>query len=405
MRRLVFAACIAGALALAPPSRRVRRVFACHALALRGGVGGAPPSASVVAAATGAVSRLVATTALGAAAVKTEVVTPEQISAIARVVYNFFLPCFLFCAIVETVTSHGVSAALVAMPAAAAAQVAVAFAVSRTALLPLLGVRDPGSAAAREVLISGSFGNPGVLPLLFFDALFAGAARSRLVAFTSFYLAGFTPVFWALGNAILGDDDRALGRRAGPAGRKRRRAAAAFLRPPPVRAALAGVAVAASPLRAALAGDRAVLAPAYAAIRRFADAYLPTASLVLAGSLVAGADDAAGAAPTAPPTGLARTVAALCVHRFVVLPAVGAVALAALAAARVVPPPRAAPLLWFFLLTQFSMPPAQNTVVMFQLRDDRAAAARQARALLLTYAAAAAPLAALFTVYLRLCGL
>ena len=60
MRRLVFAACIAGALALAPPSRRVRRVFACHALALRGGVGGAPPSASVVAAATGAVSRLVA---------------------------------------------------------------------------------------------------------------------------------------------------------------------------------------------------------------------------------------------------------------------------------------------------------------------------------------------------------
>ena len=95
----------------------------------------------------------------------------------------------------------------------------------------------------------------------------------------------------------------------------------------PVRAALGGLAVAAcTPLRDALVGPNARLANVFAALDRFAGAYLPSASLVLAGSLIAGGG---GDDDDAPP-GLRRIVA-LCLHRFCLLPALGAGALFGLA--------------------------------------------------------------------------
>ena len=113
------------------------------------------------AAATGAVSRLVVTTALGAATVKANIVTPDQINGLAKVVYNFFLPCFLFTTLIRTVATYGLSPELLLlMPFAACAQIAIAFLVSRFLLVPLVGVK-PRSAAARELTLSGSFGNPG----------------------------------------------------------------------------------------------------------------------------------------------------------------------------------------------------------------------------------------------------
>lgn len=388
MRRLTCIYLAASSTALAPPPRFTRR----RGTALAAAPAATAASTKVFAAAIGAVSRLVVTTALGAATVKANIVTPEQINGLAKVVYNFFLPCFLFTAIVRTVANYGLSPELLLlMPAAACAQIGIAFLVSRFVLVPLVGV-PPRSAAARELTLSGSFGNPGVLPLLFFDALFAGARDAsllpRLVALTSFYLIGFTPAFWALGNAILADDDADAAclvtspdECVGPTRLDRaRKALTALLKPPPVRAALGGVAVAAiAPLRESLVGPDARLAHVFAALSRFAGAYLPSASLVLAGSLIAGGgsdDEEKGDALDL------RRIVALCLHRFCLLPALGAGALFGLASVGLMPAPRAAPLAWFFLLTQFAMPPAQNTVVMFQLRDNPKAAKRQARTLL-----------------------
>ena len=392
---------------LAPSPRLTRRRGTPLAAAPVAGA-----SSKVFAAATGAVSRLVVTTALGAATVKADIVTPDQINGLAKVVYNFFLPCFLFTTLIRTVATYGLSPELLLlMPFAAVAQIGIAFLVSRFLLVPLVGVK-PQSAAARELTLSGSFGNPGVLPLLFFDALFAGARDAsllpRLVALTSFYLIGFTPAFWALGNAILADDDPDAAClvvspdecEAETRVDRAKRALTALLKPPPVRAALGGLAVAASPLRDALVGPNARLANVFAALTRFSGAYLPSASLVLAGSLIAGGG---GDDDDAPP-GLRRIVA-LCLHRFCLLPALGAGALFGLAKVGLFPAPRASPLVWFFLLTQFAMPPAQNTVVMFQLRDDPKAAKRQATTLLAVYAAAVVPLAFLFNAYLTACGL
>ena len=341
---------------LAPSPRLTRRRGTPLAAAPVAGA-----SSKVFAAATGAVSRLVVTTALGAATVKANIVTPDQINGLAKVVYNFFLPCFLFTTLIRTVATYGLSPELLLlMPFAACAQIAIAFLVSRFLLVPLVGVK-PRSAAARELTLSGSFGNPGVLPLLFFDALFAGARDAsllpRLVALTSFYLIGFTPAFWALGNAILADDDPDAAClvvspdecEAETRVDRAKKALTALLKPPPVRAALGGLAVAAcTPLRDALVGPNARLANVFAALTRFSGAYLPSASLVLAGSLIAGGggDDDEDAPP-----GLRRIVA-LCLHRFCLLPALGAGALFGLASVGLFPAPGASPLVWFFLLTQ-----------------------------------------------------
>ena len=74
------------------------------------------------------------------------------------------------------------------------------------------------------------------------------------------------------------------------------------------------------------AGPKARLETVFAALTRFSGAYLPSASLVLAGSLIAGGG---GDDDDAPP-GLRRIVA-LCLHRFCLLPALGAGALFGLA--------------------------------------------------------------------------
>lgn len=423
-RRLIALACVAASgVALVTPGRFVAspsrssrtRSGTVVAQALPISAAGELFKGPVFAAAIGAVSRLVVTTTVGAATVKAGIVTPPQISALAKMVYNLFLPCFLFCSVIRTVAAYGATPALLAMPFAAGCQVAVAFALSRFALLKLVGIKDTHSDAAREVSLCGTFGNPGVLPLLFFDALFANhrdpSALPKLVAFASFYLMGYTPVFWALGNSILAVDDPDAACLLGGAFDeciapsnfdKARKAATAFFKPPPVRAALAGFAVAVSPLRGLLVGESAKLSHVYAALSRFAGAYLPAASLVLAGSLVSGsAGDDDGPAEK----GFKRRVAAISLQRFVLLPAIGSSILYGLASVRLFPTPLQQPLLWFFLLTQFSMPPAQNTVVMLQLRDNTDGAARMAKTLLTVYSIAALPLTVLFNVYLRVCGL
>ena len=134
---------------LAPSPRLTRRRGTALAAAPVAGA-----SSKVFAAATGAVSRLVVTTALGAATVKADIVTPEQINGLAKVVYNFFLPCFLFTTLIRTVATYGLSPELLLlMPFAAVAQIGIAFLVSRFVLVPLVGVK-PQSAAARELTLS-----------------------------------------------------------------------------------------------------------------------------------------------------------------------------------------------------------------------------------------------------------
>jgi hypothetical protein len=61
----------------------------------------------------------------------------------------------------------------------------------------------PGSEQGREVRVCSTFANSGPLPLLFVDALFRShpdpTLRPRAVAYISFYLLAWSPLFWTYG--------------------------------------------------------------------------------------------------------------------------------------------------------------------------------------------------------------
>jgi len=399
-------------------------------------------SSGVFSTGVGAVSQLIVTTAVGASTVYAGLIEPASISALSRVLFNLFLPCYLFCNVIKTVTAYGVSSSLLAMPVAAALQIAFALTLSKRVMLPLLGV-DPKSDAGKELTLSASLHNPGVLPLLFFDALFRSpypdpTVLPQMAAYVSFYLMGFSPLFWAIGPSLMSDADAdgGHGTQGDSIPIKIKKAVVKFVSPPPVAAALMGLLIATTPfLRGFLVGDAAPLRPVFTTLENFAKAYLPSASLVLAGSLVSGAGKSSGnkqqqeqtetkdnsdgddeeatqiagevldSLSTAAEPGFKRSLAALAVTRFCVMPLVGFGVLRGLASAGVFPHPTAAPTLWFFLLTQFSMPPAQNSVIMLQVLGKKDAAARMAKNLLLSYAIATVPLTFLFSIFMAVTGL
>ena len=238
--------------------------------AIAGGGFSIPPG--VFGASVGAVKQLFITIALGAATVLSGAIEPASISALSKIVYNLFLPSFLFCSVIKTVTTYGVSPQLLLMPLFATLQISVGLLVSRFVVLPLLRI-NPKSDRGRELTLCTSFHNPGVLPLLFFDALFRApypdaAVMPQLAAFVSFYLMGYTPLFWSVGKGIItggggGGGGSSSSEKENLSAVKRvvgaAKAVFGAFSPPPVRGALFGLFVAVTPLKSLLLTDTAPL--------------------------------------------------------------------------------------------------------------------------------------------------
>lgn len=169
-------------------------------------------------AASGAVLNLVACCSVGVTASKARVLDQQAISALSRLVYNVFQPSLLFTNVLQTLAtpnqSHGI---LLLLPLAAALQILAAGALSGV-LLRLVGL-DPRSETGREARICSTFANAGPLPLLFVDALFKNhpdpTLRPRAVAFISFYLLAWSPLFWNYGYGILIGGEGVGGRKGG----------------------------------------------------------------------------------------------------------------------------------------------------------------------------------------------
>ena len=157
-------------------------------------------------AASGAVLNLVACCGVGVTASKARVLDQQAISALSRLVYNVFQPSLLFTNVLQTLATPNQSrGTLLLLPLAAALQILAAGAIS-SVLLRLVGL-NPRSEAGREARICSTFANAGPLPLLFVDALFKNhpdpTLRPRAVAFISFYLLAWSPLFWNYGYGIL----------------------------------------------------------------------------------------------------------------------------------------------------------------------------------------------------------
>ncbi|GAB0495228.1 hypothetical protein MMPV_006527 [Pyropia vietnamensis] len=423
--------------------------------ALAGGLGVAAASLpslvrpDLLRVALGAVTQLLLTIGMGVVASRRGILTPPVLAALSRVVVSIFLPAVLFSNIVTSMASAPL-ASMASLSVAAAFQIALGMALALT-LRPALRLRRSGGLASRAFLVLCAFGNSAALPLLFGAALFGGTPSSAAayVSGVSFFLLGWSPLFWSIGYELLTSSPDAVTAAGssssnsgdGEGSGERKRGGGRLLRrilTPPVVASFVAMVVGAIPaLRGLLIapGGRggAPLGLALAAAQSLGAGYAPTAVLVLAGSLGAPTSVTATAPATTPvPVGAGRGVAAAAlsgggggsgggpaplataVHfpvvrlalaialvRLVFVPAVTLGALLVLKTAGVVLPP----MVQLVILMEAIMPSAQNCVLMLHKEGQPDAAAAVSRVLLLVYLAAIVPVAVGLSIFLVVSGL
>ncbi|CAM9839174.1 unnamed protein product [Ectocarpus fasciculatus] len=244
---------------------------------------------------------------------------------------------------------------------------------------------------------------------------------SRGVAYTSFYLMGWSPSFWTIGNNILTghlDEDGGEGKKKNAADGD---VAAAVPRAklslskrvanipsklksiaespavrkvlsPPIVACMTGLVIGLSPpLRWLLMREGAPLGPMWSAFSNLTAAYTPSGVLVLAGSLA-----------NCPPgkwfsRDTQKTILAVGMARWFLLPLVTSGLLFGGVKYGLVPPD---PMLLFVLLIESCMPSAQNSVIMLQVAGLQDEAGRNARTLCTLYLISIVPVSILLTVFI-----
>jgi len=372
-----------------------------------------------------AVTELLTCCGLGVFATRVGLLDAATTRALARCVFNIFLPAMLSTSVARTVASGASFSTLLPLPLCALVQVILGLGI---VTLLLGGPKEVRTPAGRDVAALASFGNSGVLPLVFANCLFRSAPDllARANSLVAMFLLGWSPLFWTLGYSLLagrrgkhadgeegeGEEDAvAIGPRSADEYwhelRKR-------VLTPPIMGCLAGIVVGAvPPLRALLvpaAGSATALfpLPLHRCIEAFGKAYSPAALLVLASSLALpsvpkspeGTESIALSTPTG--KGPIREIGTVLLTRFLLLPLAFAGLLGAAKRAGLLPPD---PLRDFILLMQAAMPSAQNTVLALQVAGEPSRASRMARRLLVIYLAAALPVAVVLSAALQRSGL
>eukprot|EP00903_Cladosiphon_okamuranus_P017870 g16445.t1 len=369
---------------------------------------------AVVRASSRAVAELLCCCVLGVVAAKKGILTPVNVAALSKIVYGIFLPALLMVNVAKTIISQPV-ASLLPIPVFAAIQITIGLVISGAAMR-LLNI-NPNTEMGREAKVCAAFQNSGILPLIFLNAMFRGSPEllTRGVAYVSFYLMGWSPTFWTIGNDILTGhlDDPAGGKKqivgsgiptakislseraASIPGKLKSIAsgtAARKILSPPIMACLAGLMIGLSPpLRWLLMREGAPLGPMWAAFSNLTAAYTPSGVLVLAGSL----SNCPRGKWFTKDTG--KTMLAVGMARWLLLPLVTSGLLFGGVKYGLVPQD---PMLLLVLLIESCMPSAQNSVIMLQVVGLQDAAGRCARMLCTLYLMSIVPVSILLTVFI-----
>lgn len=314
-----------------------------------------PISTPALRTASTAVLRLVSVCGIGIGYARLGVLDRQACAILSRLIFYVFQPAMLFVNCAHTIATTSRPAALAVLPFFAGVQIALGAVFGAVALRVL-------KSDSRELRALCAFGNAGPLPFVFAQQLFAADpdTLARAVAYISFYLVGWSPVFWTLGPQIL------LNRQG--QGRTQ-------LLSPPVLASLGGVVVGATPLCRDLLYGAA--RPLHDSLRLLGTAYLPSVALVLAGTLARALFNttttpperrhlmtkAEKASSPRPALSTPTRLVALALCRFFWLPFATATLLH-LTTPRFFPTDN---LMRFVLLMAASMPSAQNALVILQL--------------------------------------
>ena len=194
---------------------------------------------------------------------------------------------------------------------------------------------------------------------------------------------------------------------------------------PPVIGSIAGMAIGSSAcLRNAIMKPTSLLYPVYGAIRTFGVAYLPSAILVLAGSLVGKKETSATETQDDKTKLHPKTIISIMCSRFILSPILALSTVRILTLLKLMPSncPRTLSILTFTLLmegcklelkiepryfifaTNFflnfvskGMPPAQNSVILLNLAGEKQRAAKMAKTLTVIYALSTVPVTLLLS--------
>jgi hypothetical protein len=373
----------------------------------------------VLTAALGATSKLLSSIGIGALATPSgpkqfgRILDANAVSALSKLTYWLFQPCFLLCGVASTLakasqqssaagaTAAGVpKSALLLLPLAALIQISLGsitakvLTTKRFGIRPaFLGIDTDDDAGANDIAMCTTFANSGPLPLIITDALFSGGIASDVAACISFYLLVWSPLFWTVGKSILGlndssDDNEKVGLVAS-VGKQIK----TFLSPPVIGSILGVIIGSTAVLRNLLLSPSGLLAPLFGSLRTMGVAYLPSAILVLAGSLVKKKDTSASTTDSDKSALSAKSVVAILLARFILSPILALSTVRLMTFAKLMPTDnaRALAIVTFTLLMEGCMPPAQNSVILLNLANEKARASKMAKMLTVIYALSAVP--------------
>lgn len=393
-------------------------------------------------AATRAALELVVSSGVGVASIERGLLNAQIIKALSKATFTILLPLFLGTSILKTITKYGLSKSSLAVPVLAAAQSFVLYTFTTKVLYPcFLSPEERASDDARGTAVCSSFGNAGVVPLIFCESLFRkGASKNDNLAlstgFVSMFLVGWSPFFWSFGRSVLlGDSERKLPTSRTTTTRKEEfLSVAKTLLPAPVLGVLIGMVIATIPiLRRLVVGEAsstsssspatpALFGVVFDTAQNFGKAASPLSLLVLVSSLALGAgfgpkDESApkitARTPTTTTIPFWKRWALVSISRFIVSPALMLGLLKAASTPRFFPFSTSSwigtsleqPMLWFICLLESCMPPAQNQVMMLQVANKMKQANEMATFLFSVYATSMIPLTVVISIALDKFGL
>lgn len=316
--------------------------------------------------------------------------------------YNLFLPSLLLTNIVRTL-ARGSAVSLFWLPLAASTQVLIGLVLGVAGALAL----RLNDSERRVFLVCSGFGNSAALPLLFANALFEGAPAqlASLISAISFFLIGWTGLFWSVAYSTLAGmpDPRALPgtnfpqRSTSPTTIKERIVTTLNrVLSPPLIAAFSGLLIGLiTPLR-----NIFVASPVFTAFQTLGSGYSPAAVLILSGSLARKVETPGEASDINPDSilRLRRLVLGISLCRYLLMPILGVLLVRFGNAIFRTPFAKLA------ILLEAIMPPAQNSTLILNLEKKPDAAANMARILLAVYVIGVFPVSIGLTYFLGFAG-
>lgn len=132
-----------------------------------------------ISAAGTAMGELLTSGIIGHTCVRQGYLDKSIVSALSKTCFSILLPMFLCTSIMNTVKKYGLNRSSIAVPVIGIIHCVGLFLMSKFMLLPMFSI-DGDSVEGRATTVCCAFGNAGVVPMIFAEALFRNSNSDLL---------------------------------------------------------------------------------------------------------------------------------------------------------------------------------------------------------------------------------